>query len=242
MPIPLVGMPKRVFDVPKFLDDLKDMRESYEDFKSIYDKLFDREKKRRRPQKGKLYRYVPGDLVLCALRTGTGSKLFARWEGPYVVSKKVHSLVFEVTLVGLKPETPKSQLPPRGKMTVHAERMILLSSHVHVHDAATITALSRRARLDSESFVMEKILKHGIDPDDESKVVFQIKWEGFDDEEDHTWESEDNVKTVLGAAMKQYCERDESDSMLNRCLARYKKWQTRGRLSKSKKRGRKRKN
>ena len=36
-----------------------------------------------------------------------------------------------------------------------------------------------------------------VDPDDDSKVVFQIKWEGFNHEFDHAWESEENVKRVL---------------------------------------------
>jgi hypothetical protein len=237
--IPLVGLPKKKFDVSKFLDSLQSLESEYKDFQKIYDELFEYEKGRKRSQKGKLFSYCLGDLVLCALRPTTGTKLFARWEGPYVVTKVLHSLVFEVTMVGLKSGTPKSQLPPRGRLVVHAERMILLSSHVHVHDPATLVDLSRRARLDAESFIMEKILAHGVDPDDQDKVVFKIKWEGFDHEQDHTWESEDNVRKTLGRALKDYCTTTEdTDGLLTRCLARYQKWQTRGRKKKKKRRAR----
>jgi chromobox protein 1 len=47
---------------------------------------------------------------------------------------------------------------------------------------------------EEDVFVVEKIVKHMIDED--GTLKFHVKWEGYDDKADMTWEPEENLECV----------------------------------------------
>jgi chromobox protein 1 len=55
-----------------------------------------------------------------------------------------------------------------------------------------------------DEYIVEKILQH--DWLDDDTLTFEVKWQGYDDPADHTWEPEENLKTaadVLKAYFKK---------------------------------------
>ncbi|KAJ4314221.1 hypothetical protein N0V84_009006 [Fusarium piperis] len=56
--------------------------------------------------------------------------------------------------------------------------------------------------LEEDEYVVEKILKHIIDRD--GSLKFHVKWEGYDAEEDLTWEPEENLQESASEILADY--------------------------------------
>ncbi|KAL2888419.1 Chromatin-associated protein swi6 [Ceratocystis lukuohia] len=55
--------------------------------------------------------------------------------------------------------------------------------------------------LADDEFIVEKILDHMVD---QGVVKFRVKWEGYDDEEDITWEPEDTLREGAEVILEEY--------------------------------------
>jgi len=58
--------------------------------------------------------------------------------------------------------------------------------------------------LGDDEYVVEKILGHVYDVD--GTLKFHVKWEGYDREEDMTWEPEENLRENAGSVLDTYLE------------------------------------
>lgn len=56
---------------------------------------------------------------------------------------------------------------------------------------------------DDDVFVVEKIVAHMIQ---KNKLLFHVKWEGYDSESDMTWEPEDNLRESASDVLDEYLE------------------------------------
>ncbi|GAB1315703.1 Heterochromatin protein one [Madurella fahalii] len=57
---------------------------------------------------------------------------------------------------------------------------------------------------DDEVYVVEKIMSHMIDR--KGKLLFEVKWEGYEKKSDRTWEPEENLTENASEALNEYFE------------------------------------
>lgn len=85
---------------------------------------------------------------------------------------------------------------------------------------------------DEEVYVVEKIMSHMIDPK-QGKPYFEVKWEGYDDEADRTWEPEENLVENASEALNEYLQSIGGREKLLEETAKVLKSKKRGRPSSS---------
>ncbi|KAK0709441.1 hypothetical protein B0T26DRAFT_742882 [Lasiosphaeria miniovina] len=56
--------------------------------------------------------------------------------------------------------------------------------------------------LEEEEYVVEKIMSHMIDA--QGKLLFEVKWEGYEKKSDRTWEPEENFAESASLALEEY--------------------------------------
>ncbi|KAK3303566.1 uncharacterized protein B0T15DRAFT_540616 [Chaetomium strumarium] len=85
---------------------------------------------------------------------------------------------------------------------------------------------------EEEVYVVEKIMSHMIDPK-QGKPYFEVKWEGYDDEADRTWEPEENLVENASEALNEYLQSIGGREKLLEETAKVLKSKKRGRPSPS---------
>ncbi|KAI1814239.1 heterochromatin protein one [Poronia punctata] len=56
--------------------------------------------------------------------------------------------------------------------------------------------------LDEDEYIVEKIIAHVVESD--GSLKFKVKWEGYEDKADQTWESEDNLRENAALVLDDY--------------------------------------
>ncbi|KAK3939073.1 hypothetical protein QBC46DRAFT_388748 [Diplogelasinospora grovesii] len=83
--------------------------------------------------------------------------------------------------------------------------------------------------LEEEEYVVEKILSHMMDK--KGEPLFEVKWEGYDNPKDRTWEPEDNLRENASVVLEEYFERIGGREKLFEDTAKALKSKKRGRPS-----------
>ena len=115
-------------------------------------------------KKGSRSTYLPrfsvGDFVLVGHRVSQ-HKLLLRWQGPYVVTKVIHSLELAVRLVGA---------PENTEMIVHVCHVRRFADKL----LGVTQELKRSALHDAESYTVDQILDYEVDTNTPSGFRLQI--------------------------------------------------------------------
>jgi len=107
------------------------------------------------------------------------NKLAPRLQGPFKVIGHPSDVVYEI----------QSIVDPRCVMRVHPERM----SPFYLPDDIKKAELEKLAESDEPEFKVKAIIEH---QGHGKRTKFLVHWDGYDNEEDYTWEPYDHVKDV----------------------------------------------
>ena len=213
-------------DTGKFVDKqiaFKSIESDIEKIQVLWDQVYDREIKKVHESKLPLFEYREGDMVLVATRNAglasTHNKLSGSWGGPYQIVKVVNSLVYEVCLLGYDPTSER--LPAGAKQNVHAERIAMFSSK-KVWTPLDVEELERLAQYDARSYTVDKVVAWRKSDEVKGRLEFRVRWSGFSDPRDDTWEPEDRVcaEPALVRATVEYCKKHKTKGHVARCLKR----------------------
>ncbi|KAK4105271.1 chromo domain-like protein [Parathielavia hyrcaniae] len=83
--------------------------------------------------------------------------------------------------------------------------------------------------MEEEVYVVEKIMSHMMD--NKGKLLFEVKWEGYEKKSDRTWEPEENLTENASEALSEYFESIGGRDKLYEDTANALKAKKRGRAS-----------
>ena len=151
------------------------------------------------------------------------TKLNPSWNGPYQILEEVSPLVYRCCLWGY--DSGRDDLPRGVLQEVHVERIALFSSS-EIWTEVDVDELERSAQHDARSYEVRGIAQWRRQDRCKSKLEFRVKWRGFEDPRDDSWEPEEAVLVdpVLLRYAIDFCEkRQQRSGDCRRALKRLKK-------------------
>ena len=127
-----------------------------------------------------------GDLVLVSYPQRPPSKLAALWRGPYsvtVAGDRTFTVQDPVTMRSYDVDITRLRLWKSGDNTLPVDEVLLR---------------------DKSTFIVEKIIRHSGHVKKQKNMKFLVKWEGYDDPTDLTWEPISNLRNNV--IFERYCQ------------------------------------
>ena len=181
----------------------------------VHQRVRDQEEERRRRKLAKAanasrgLQFSVGDLVMVAAwgnaaHVKRGSKLCPSWQGPYEVVAPISTTAYEVRLIGRPDKKPKP---------VHWSRMKLFANgNFDVSEQLKRTAVNDCQKFDVHQFM-------GWRFDDDDNLQLQVRWEGFEPQDD-TWEDIDRLHDDVPVLVLKYLnEHADDDDRIEEVIA-----------------------